>query len=126
VAVLARARQGDEAPTTTFTERLEQGFVLLGEFVPALFGAMVILFAGYLLAKVLEKAVLKLLRRVRFNELLERGGVLHWVERSGSHLNPAWVLANLLVWLVMFALLLVAANAITLESLANFFSDRVC
>ena len=43
-----------ESATSTFAERLEQGFVLLGEFVPALFGAMVILFAGYLLAKVLE------------------------------------------------------------------------
>ena len=120
----ARALQ-PEGATSTFTERLEQGFVLLGEFVPALFGAMVILFAGYLLAKVLEKATIKLLRRVHFNDLLERGGVLQAVERSGAHLNPARVIANLLFWLVMFAVLLVAANAIGLESLANVFSELV-
>lgn len=123
---MARATQSDAGgATSTFTERLEQGFALLGEFVPALFGALVILFAGYLLAKVLEKGVLKLLRRVHFNDLLERGGVLQAVERSGSHLNPARVLANLLFWLVMFAVLLVAANAIGLESLANVFSELV-
>ncbi|WP_396201708.1 hypothetical protein [Gemmatimonas sp.] len=110
---------------STFTERLEQSFALLGEFLPALFGALVILFAGYLVAKVIEKGTARLLRRMHLNQLLERGGVMHAVERSGSHLNPAKVIANLLFWCVMFAVLLVAANAIGLESLANVFSELV-
>ena len=109
--------------TSTFSERLEQSFALLGEFVPALFGALVILFAGYLVAKLVEKGTARLLRRLRFNQLLERGGVLQAVERSGSHLNPAKVIANLLFWLVMFAVLLVAASAIGLDSLANVFTE---
>ncbi len=116
---------GQSAVSSTFSERLEQSFSLLGEFVPALFGAMVILFAGYLVAKVIEKGTQRLLRRMRFNQLLERGGVMQAVERSGSHLNPAKVIANLLFWFVMFAVLLVAANAIGLESLANVFSELV-
>lgn len=98
---------------------------MLGEFVPALLGALFILFAGYLIAKGVEKGTNRLLRRVKLNQLLERGGVMQAVERSGSHLNPAKVLANLLFWLVMFAVLLVAANAIGLESLANVFSELV-
>ena len=109
--------------TSTFSERLEQSFALLGEFVPALFGALVILFAGYLVAKVVEKGTARLLRRLRFNQLLERGGVLQAVERSGSHLNPAKVIANLLFWVVMFAVLLIAASAIGLDSLANVFTE---
>ena len=116
---------GQAALTSTFTERLEQSFALLGEFVPALFGALVILFAGYLVAKVIEKGTARLLRRMHLNQLLERGGVMQAVERSGSHLNPAKVIANLLFWCVMFAVLLVAANAIGLESLANVFSELV-
>jgi hypothetical protein len=91
--------------------------------VPALFGALVILFAGYLVAKVVEKGTARLLRRLRFNQLLERGGVLQAVERSGSHLNPAKVIANLLFWVVMFAVLLIAASAIGLDSLANVFTE---
>lgn len=114
---------GTSNATSTFAERLEQSFAMLSEFVPALFGALVILFAGYLVAKVLEKGTLRLLRRVHFNELLERGGVLQAVERSGSHLNPARVLANLLFWVVMFAVLLIAASAIGLDSLANVFTE---
>lgn len=114
---------GAPTATSTFSERLEQSFSLLGEFVPALFGALVILFAGYLVAKMIEKGTAKLLRRVHFNQMLERGGVLQAVERSGSHLNPAKVVANLLFWVVMFAVLLVAASAIGLDSLANVFTE---
>ena len=47
------------------------------------------------------------------------------VERSGSHLNPARVIANLVFWLVMFAVILVAANALGLESLAMVFGELV-
>jgi hypothetical protein len=115
----------DPSATSTFTNRLEHSFSMLGEFVPALLGALFILFAGYLIAKGVEKGTNRLLRRVRLNQLLERGGVMQAVERSGSHLNPAKVIANLLFWLVMFAVLLVAANAIGLESLANVFSELV-
>ncbi|HEY0928759.1 MAG TPA: hypothetical protein VGE27_02470 [Gemmatimonas sp.] len=119
----AQSPAGTTTMPSTFSERLEQSFSLLSEFVPALFGALVILFAGYLVAKVVEKGTTRLLRRLRLNQLLERGGVLQAVERSGSHLNPAKVIANLLFWVVMFAVLLVAASAIGLDSLANVFTE---
>ncbi|MEQ1690993.1 MAG: hypothetical protein ABMA00_06900 [Gemmatimonas sp.] len=115
----------DATVISTFTERLEHSFAMLGEFVPALLGALFILVGGYLLAKGIEKGAQRILRRVKLNELLERGGVMQAVERSGSHLNPAKVIANLLFWFVMFAVLLVAANAIGLDSLANVFSELV-
>ena len=109
-----------------FGDRLQSSFAqVFGDIVPALLGALVILFAGYLLAKVLEKLVERFLRRIRLNKMLEKGGVMQAVERSGSHLNPVRVLANLVFWLVMFAVILVAANALGLESLANVFSELV-
>ena len=108
-----------------FFVRLQESFAELGLFVPSLLGSLVILFAGYLLAKLVEKGTTRLLRRVRFNEMLERGGVLHAVERSGTQLNPARVIANLLFWFVMFGIMLVAANALGFQSLANVFSELV-
>lgn len=115
----------DPSAASDFTERLEQSFTLFSELVPAFFGALVILFAGYLVAKVVEKGTQRLLRKLRFNQLLERGGVMQAVDRGGSHLNPVRVIANLLFWVVMFAVLLIAANAIGLESLANVLSELV-
>ncbi len=107
----------------SFTGRLEYSFTLIAEFIPALFGALVILFAGYLVAKLVEKGAHRLLRRVRFNQLMDRGGVLEAVARSGTPINPARVVAAFLFWGVMFSVLLIAANAIGLESLAGVFSE---
>src|SRR5687768_10404632 len=110
----------------TFTERLQSSFnEVFGELIPALLGALIIVFAGYLLAKVLERLVDRALRRIGLNKMLARGGVMEAVERSGAQLNPTRVLSNLVFWLVMFAVILVAANALGLESLASVFGELV-
>jgi len=111
--------------TLTFGERLQGSFEQLYGYVPALFGALVILFAGYLLARLLEKGTDRLMRRIHFNQILEKGGVMQAVERSGSHVNPTRVAGSLVFWFVMFAVMLVAANALGLQSLANVFSELV-
>src|SRR5512141_320774 len=98
---------------------------VFGQTLPALLGALVILFAGYLLAKVLERLTERGLRRIRLNHMLQRGGVIQAVERSGTHVNPTRVLANLVFWLVMFTVILLAANALGLDSLANVVSTLV-
>lgn len=106
-------------------ERLQLSLAELGEFIPALFGALVILFAGYLLAKLVQKGSDRFLRRMKLNDVLARGGLVQAMERTGHHLNPSRVIANLLFWFVMFAVMLVAANALGLESLASVFSELV-
>ncbi len=111
--------------TQSFADRLQDSFSQLYQYVPALVGALVILFAGYLLARLFEKGTEKLLRRVRFNQLLERGGVMDAVERAGSHVNPTRIGSNLVFWFIMFTVMLVAANALGLQSLANVFSELV-
>ncbi len=116
-----------QAPQTAaeFGDRIQDSFVQIGAFVPSLLGALVILFAGYLLAKLAQRATGRVLRRLHLNEALERGGVLHAVERTGASVNPARVVADLVFWLVMFGVLLIAANALGLRSLAEVFGELV-
>jgi hypothetical protein len=110
----------------SFGDRLSTSFTeVFGGLVPALFGALIILFAGYLLAKVLERLVDRALKKIGLNSMLARGGVMQAVERSGSHLNPTRVVSNLVFWLVMFTVILIAANALGLESLASVFGELV-
>lgn len=114
-----------DTTTVSFSDRLQESFAQLYRYVPALFGAMVILFAGYLLARLFEKGAEKVLRKIKFNQLLERGGVMDAVERAGSHVNPTRIAASIIFWFVMFTVMLVAANALGLQSLANVFSELV-
>lgn len=109
----------------SFLERLQESFGQLAEIVPALAGALVILFAGYLLAKLLEKGTERALSRLGLNDLLERGGVLDAVERTGSHFNPTRVVGKTLFWMVMFVVIIVAANALGMNSLADVFTQLV-
>ncbi len=108
-----------------FAERLQGSLTQLWDFVPGLFGAAVVLIAGYLLAKAVQKGALRLLRRVHLNEVLRKGGVMQAVDRPGTHFNPTRVVASVLFWLVMFTVMLVAANALGLDSLAQVFSELV-
>ncbi|HSJ62451.1 MAG TPA: mechanosensitive ion channel [Gemmatimonadaceae bacterium] len=107
------------------TERLRDSFLQVFQYVPLLLGALVILFAGYLLAKLLERATDRLLSRIGLNRWLERGGVLDAVERTGWRARPSRVFATLIFWFVMFAVILVAANALGLNALADLFSELV-
>jgi hypothetical protein len=47
-----------------FLTRLQDSFATLGEIVPALLGAIVILFAGYLLAKLIQRGVERLMKKL--------------------------------------------------------------
>jgi len=108
-----------------FADRLQASISQLWDFIPGFFGAAVVLIAGYLLAKAVQKGAMRVLRRVHLNEVLRKGGVMHAADRSGTHFNPARVIASLLFWLVMFTVVLVAANALGLDSLAQVFSELV-
>jgi hypothetical protein len=107
-----------------FLDRLKDSLAQFWEYIPALFGAAVVLLAGYLLAKLIQKAAARGLRRLHLNDVLKKGGVVP-LERAGSHLNPTLAIANLLFWLVMFSAMLLAANALGLDSLASLFSELV-
>ena len=109
----------------SFGERLQASFAEIADLIPSLLGALVIVFAGYLLAKLLERLVDKALRKIGLNSMLVRGGFMEAVERSGAHVNPTRVISNLVFWLVMFGVILMAANALGLDSLASVFGELV-
>src|SRR6185436_4584471 len=112
--------------TTAFGDRVQDSIAqIFGQIVPALLGAAIIIFAGYLLAKVLERLSERGLRKLGLNRMLQRGGVIQAVERSGTHVNPTRVIANLVFWFVMFAVILLAANALELDTLANVMGTLV-
>ena len=51
--------------------------------------------------------------------------MLEAVERCGRHMNPTRVAANVVFWIVMFSVIMVAANALGLQSLADVFPELV-
>jgi hypothetical protein len=110
----------------TFSERLKDSFgEVFGDMVPKILLALAVVAVGYVVAKVLEKIVDGVLRKIGLNRLLDRGGVLQAVERSGARVNPTRLIAGLVFWLVMFAIILGAANMLGLSSVAAVVGNLV-
>jgi hypothetical protein len=109
----------------TFVDRLFDSLTRLWEYVPALFGAAVVLSAGYLIARLVQRTVQRLLRRVHLNETLARGGVTPPLDPSGAPLTPSRVIANVAFWFILFTAMLVAADTLGIDYLGQAFSELV-
>jgi hypothetical protein len=108
-----------------FWTRIQASFLQVAEYIPVLIAALVILFAGYLLAKLIERAVDRLLAVLGLNRWLARGGVLDAVGRTGWRRAPSRLIGTIAFWFVMFTVILIAAKALGLSSLADIFSQLV-
>jgi hypothetical protein len=108
-----------------FTDRLQQSFSLLLDTLPSIIGAGIILLAGYILAKFVQKGVSRLLKRLGLNDLLRKAGVQGAVDSAAAHYNPARIIAHLAFWIVMFTTMLFAANALGIDSLAPVVQELV-
>lgn len=108
--------------SSTFLSRLLDSLRALLEYLPAMFGAAAVITIGYVLAKLAQRAVGRVLRRMHLNDVLKRGGIpAH--DHTGQPVNPTRVVANLIFWLILFAAMLVAADALGIDYLGQVFSE---
>jgi hypothetical protein len=106
-------------------ERLRAGFDQLAAVVPAFFGSLLILVAGYFLAKMVERWTDALLKRLNFNKMAEAGGISEAVGRTGTRLDPIHAVGNLLFWLMMLVVILLASAALGLSSINQMFGTML-
>jgi small-conductance mechanosensitive channel len=102
-------------------ERTVIGAEQIGNVIPALMGAAVILLTGYFLARQVQRWADDILKRLGFNRMAAAGGLDEVVGRTGSRLDPVRALAKLIFWLVMLVVILLASMALGLESINEMF-----
>lgn len=88
--------------------------IQLGEFLPKLIIAVIILLIGWLLAKAIKLAVVKGLRSVNFNVVTERAGIDNFLQQGGAKTDTIDILGILVYWLVILAALMIAFNSLGL------------
>jgi hypothetical protein len=106
-------------------QRLQLGGAQLLSILPAVLGAVVILVAGYFIAKLVERWTDALLARLNFNKMAERGGLSEAMDRTGTHLDPIHAAGKLLFWMVMLVVILLASSALGLESINVMFGTML-
>ncbi len=88
--------------------------IQLGEFLPKLIIAVIILLIGWLLAKAIKMAVVKGLRSINFNVVTERAGIDNFLQQGGAKTDTIDILGILVYWLVILAALMIAFNSLGL------------
>ena len=103
-------------------ERLRQGLASLGGIVPAAIVAVVILLAGYLFARQVERFLDGLLDRLDFNRAARKTGLSEPLGRAaGRGLDPVHAVGRLVFWLVMLMVIFLSSAAFGLERLSEMF-----
>jgi hypothetical protein len=100
-------------------------FVQIGQFLPKLGLAVVVLIAGWMLAKGVRFAVVKGLRAVNFNVLTERSGMDGFLRQGGIRSDTTDIFAVLVYWLVILAALVIAFNSLGLTYITDLLGQVV-
>ncbi len=96
--------------------------VQLGEFLPKFIAAIIILVAGWLLAKALHFAVVRGLKLVNFATLTDKAGIDKFLKQGGIRKTTTDILGILVYWLVMLFTLLGAFNILGLTVVSDLVS----
>lgn len=97
----------------------------IGAFVPRLAIALVVVLAGWLIAKTVRFAVTKGLRAINFNVLTERAGLDNFLRQGGWGGDTSSLIGVMAYWLVILAALLMAFNGLGLSYIADLLGRVV-
>lgn len=86
-----------------------------GRFLPRLALAVLIVFGGWILAKLARFAVVRALRAINFPIVTERAGIDSFLRQGGIPADTTALFGFITYWLVILAALIVAFNGLGLE-----------
>lgn len=97
----------------------------LARFVPQLLAALVLLFLGWMLAKLARTGILRLLKLMKFDQVTEKSGLESFLRQAELEVSVSTVLGNLVYWLIILVMIVTVANSLGLHMVAELFNKVV-
>lgn len=94
----------------------------IGDFLPRLALALIVLVVGYFVARVVRFAIVRGLRAANFNVLTDRAGMDGFLRDGGVRTDTTEILGLLFYWLVILVALVVAFNSLGLTYVTDLLS----
>jgi hypothetical protein len=101
-----------------FLESLNQFWIQLINFVPRLLAVVVILFAGWLVAKLVRIAVRRLLELTQFDKIAQKSGLESFMNQGTLNLSLSGIISQVVYWLVITLFIITGANILGLSEVA--------
>ena len=104
---------------SSFTDGVSQGlrnaWASVIEFAPKLIGALLILFIGWFVAKVIKTVFENVLTRLGLDRMLDRAGLTGALQKAGY--TASSLVARIIYWMALLVVLLMAAEVLNVASL---------
>jgi hypothetical protein len=110
---------------TIMIESLQSFWFQLIAYLPRLVAALLLLIVGWILAKLLRRAAIKFLKMVRLDVAAEKAGIEDFLLQGGVRYTAVTLIAGLVYWFVLLAVILAALNSLGLQSAAALFNRIV-
>lgn len=86
-------------------------------FLPDLIGALLILWIGFIIAKILGRITADLLRKIRFNQAADKAGLSRFVQSAGVKQDASGVMGEIVKWFFRIIALVAAFSVLQLPAL---------
>jgi len=101
-------------------QNLWQGFL---SFIPILLGAIIVFVIGWFISVGVGKLITEILKRVKFNQIFEKGGWKSALEKAEIKVDPSGFIGAIIKWILVIVFLLAAVEILGLIQFAGFLKS---
>ena len=106
-----------------FIHSMNQFWLELVNFIPKLLIVIVVLFLGWLLAKLVRTAVKRVLVLVQFDKFSEKSGLEAFMTTGDANITLSGIISQVMYWLVIIVSVTTAANYLGLTEVVSILRD---
>ncbi|MDO9366282.1 MAG: hypothetical protein Q7T58_08130 [Methylotenera sp.] len=106
-----------------FMESLNQFWVQLVHFVPKLLAVMVILFFGWIVAKLARIAVKRLLELSHFDKFAKKSGFEAFINSGNLNVSLSGIISQVVYWLVIILFITTGASTLGMTEVAGLLQQ---
>ena len=92
-------------------------------YLPILLGALIILIVGWIVAKVIRRAVDLLLKTVRFDMMADKTGISEVLRKGDLNITAREVVSGLVYWLIIIMVLVMTVDALGLPKASDVLAS---
>jgi hypothetical protein len=92
-------------------------------YLPILLGALIILIVGWIVAKLIRRAVDLLLKAVRFDVMANKTGISEVLRKGDLKITASQVVSGLVYWLIIIMVLVMTVDALGLPKASDILAS---
>jgi hypothetical protein len=92
-------------------------------YLPILLGALIILIVGWIVAKLIRRAVDWLLKAVRFDVMANKTGITEVLRKGDLKITASQVVSGLVYWLIIIMVLVMTVDALGLPKASDILAS---